>query len=150
MKKFFALVLGIMAVGLVQAQIQNPVKWSFASKKINASTYEVYLTAQIDEGWHVYSQTTPDGGPIPTSIEYTKNPLLTIDGNAKEVGKLEQKHEPLFGVDVKQFSDKVVFVQRVKVKGNAKTSLSGTVAFMSCNDRECLPPKSQKFTIALK
>lgn len=132
------------------AQVKSPVKWIFTSKKIDATTYEVHLTAVVEDGWHIYSQTSPEGGPIPTSINYTENPLLTLDGKTKEVGKLEKKHEPLFGVDVKQFSDKVDFVQTVKLKSKAKTSLNGNVAFMVCNDRECLPTKSVAFSIALK
>jgi hypothetical protein len=66
------------------------------------------------------------------------------------VGKLEQHAEPLFGVDVKQFSNKVDFVQVVKVKGNIKTVVAGTIDFMVCNDKQCLPPSSQKFSISLK
>jgi len=56
----------------------------------------------------------------------------------------------LFGVDVKQFSNKVVFVQTVKMKAKAKTSITGTIEFMTCNNRECLPPKAQPFSVAIK
>ena len=150
MKKILALAVSLVVLNVVNAQVKNPVQWAFSAKKINATTYEVHLTATIENGWHVYSQTTPEGGPVPTSIEFAKNPLLVVDGRATEIGKLEEHHEPLFGVDVKQFSNKVVFVQQVKVKGKAKTSLSGSLDFMTCNNRECLPPKTQKFSIALK
>lgn len=149
MKKLFALSLGLIVVLLVQAQVQNPVDWSFSAKKINANTYEVYMTANLEPGWHVYSQSTPDGGPVPTTISFAKNPLVSLNGKAKEVGKLEQRFEELFGVDVKQFSNKVSFVQTIQVKGKVKTSLTGNVEFMTCNDRECLPPTTQKFSIAL-
>lgn len=142
--------LGLVILNMANAQVRNPVQWDFSAKKINATTYEVYLTANMEDGWHVYSQHTPDGGPVPTTIKFAKNPLLTLSGTAKEAGKKEQKFEELFGVDVIQFSDKVVFVQKIEVKGQAKTSLSGSVEFMTCNDRECLPPTTQKFSIALK
>ena len=95
-------------------------------------------------------QTTPDGGPSATVISFTQNPLIVLDGPVKEVGKLEQKYEELFGVDVKQFSSKVVFVQIVKLKAKAKTAVNGTVEFMSCNNKECLPPSSQKFSVSLQ
>lgn len=150
MKKLFLLALALSVLNAIHAQVKDPVHWSFSSKKINATTYEVHLTASIEEGWHIYSQTTPEGGPVPTSIDYTKNPLLTLDGKTKEVGKLEQHNEPLFGVDVKQFSHKVDFVQVVKLKGNAKTALSGGIEFMTCNDHECLPPKTVKFSVPVK
>jgi thiol:disulfide interchange protein DsbD len=150
MKKILTLGLSLVILNLASAQVKDPIHWAFTAKKVNATTYEVHITANIESGWHLYSQTTPDGGPVPTSIEFVKNPLLVLDGPAKEVGKMEQRHEELFGVDVKQFSNKVDFVQIVKLKGRAKTSLNGSIEFMTCNDHECLPPKTQKFSIALK
>ncbi|HET9277426.1 MAG TPA: protein-disulfide reductase DsbD domain-containing protein [Flavitalea sp.] len=150
MKKiYFAAILLIIA-GQAFSQIKDPVKWSFSSKKINETTFEVSLVATVDPSWHIYSQTTPDGGPTPTTISFAKNPLLNLEGTAKEVGKLEQKHEPLFGVDVKQFSNKVEFVQTVTLKAKAKTTINGTIEFMTCNNRECLPPTTQSFSVALK
>ena len=140
----------VLLATLCFAQVKNPVKWSFTTKKINPTSYEVHLTAMLDNGWHLYSQSTPDGGPVPTAIAFTKNPLVTLDGTAKEVGKLEQHFESLFGVDVKQFSRKVDFVQTVKLKAGVKTTLNGTIDFMTCNDHECLPPSTQKFSLELK
>ncbi len=148
-KLLFVFALFLLFSG-VFAQIKNPVHWTFSSKKIDAITYEVHAIANMDKGWHIYSQTTPEGGPIPTSVSFTKNPLLVINGTPKEVGKLEAHHEPLFGVDVKQFSNQVEFVQTVKVKSKAKTNVDGNVKFMSCNDNECLPPKTQTFSVSLQ
>lgn len=151
MKKFLVAGVLVLCSNFLFAQIQNPVTWTAVSKKINNNTYEVHLTANIDKGWHIYSQTTPEGGPIPTSLSFTKNPLLTMDGHAKEVGKLETHKEPLFGnIDVKQFSNKVDFVQKVKLKASVKTSVNVAVEFMVCNDKQCLPPKTEKFSVALK
>ena len=150
MKKYALLVATVFIATFCFSQVKDPVKWSFSSKKINATTYEVHLTATLDNGWHIYSQTTPDGGPVATAISFTKNPLLTLQGAAKEVGKLEKHFEALFGVDVKQFSGKVDFVQTVKLKGNIKTTVTGAVEYMTCNDHECLPPTTEKFSIALK
>jgi len=139
-----------LATNFLFAQIQNPVSWTTSSKKINDKTYEVHLTANLNSGWHIYSQHTPEGGPVPTSLTFTKNPLVTVEGKAKEVGKLEQHVEPLFGnIDVKQFSNKVDFVQLVKLKAPVKTSVNVAVEFMVCNDKQCLPPKTEKLSVAL-
>jgi thiol:disulfide interchange protein DsbD len=143
-----SLLLSIPFVGF--SQVKDPVSWSFSAKKISAGKYEIHLTATIETGWHIYSQTTPEGGPVPTGINFSKNPLLTMTGRVKEVGKLEKHHEPLFGVDVKQFSNNVDFVQLVSIKGNAKTSVTGYVEYMVCDDKECLPPKEVKFSIPIK
>ena len=150
MRKTVLMMMFLLAGFLASAQVQNPVKWSYKLKKVNATTYEVHITATIDKGWHVYSQTTPDGGPVPTTIKFSKNALITLVGAAKEVGKLEQRHEELFGVDVKQFSNSVNFIQTIKVKAVVKTAVTGSVEFMVCNDRECLPPTTNKFSLPIQ
>jgi thiol:disulfide interchange protein DsbD len=149
MKRIITISFLLLFSNILFAQIQNPVVWTATSKKIADKTYEVHITATIDRGWHIYSQTTPDGGPIPTSITFTKNPLVIVEGKAKEVGKLEKHNEPLFGVDVKQFSNTVDFVQLVKLKAPVKTSMNVAVEFMVCNDKQCLPPSTRKFSVAL-
>ncbi len=150
MRKGCLLLLSVFITVISFAQIQEPVEWSFSSKKINATTYTVTLTAKLDNGWHIYSQTTPGGGPVPTSISFSKNLLATPAGTTKELGKLEKHFEPLFGVDVKQFSDRVNFVQTVTVKPGVKTTVTGTIEYMTCNDHECLPPRTVKFSVLLK
>jgi thiol:disulfide interchange protein DsbD len=151
MKKTILALTFIFCGSFLFAQmVSNPVEWSATAKKIGDKIYEIRLSADIKDGWHIYSQTTPDGGPIPTAITFTKNPLVISSGIPKETGKLEKRFEPLFGVDVKQYSDKVEFVQIVKLKANVKTSVALAVEFMVCNDKQCLPPTTKKFTVALK
>lgn len=148
MKTFFLLLTMTLAFS-AGAQNADPVDWSFSAKKINATTYEVHLTAIIDEGWHIYSQTTPDGGPVPTTIIFNKNPLVKATGKVKEAGRLEQHFEEIFDVQVKQFSNKVDFIQTVTVKPGIKTVIAGSVEYMACHDTECLPPKTKKFSISI-
>jgi len=150
MKKVVFVVVACVCSAIVFAQIQNPVHWSYSARKLDANTYEVHLTAKIDAGWHLYSQTTPEGGPVPTSIIFSKNPLFTLQGSAREIGKLQQKQEPLFGVDVKQYSTQVDFVQTIKLKAQVKTNAVGSIKFMVCDDTQCLPPATHQFSVALK
>lgn len=146
---FFLLLATSFCVAGV-AQAKDPVKWAFTAKKVSADTYEVHLTANVDKGWHTYSQTTPEGGPVPTTITFTKNPVVTLVGQVSESGKLEQHNEPLFGVIVKQYSNKVDFVQIMKVKSGAKTVVAGSIEYMVCDNSQCLPPKTVTFSVALK
>lgn len=150
MKKLLVICLLAMPFQKMLAQVKNPVSWTFSARQLSANSYEVHLTASMEEGWHVYSQTTPDGGPVPTRIEFTKNPLLILKGEPVEKGDMDSHFEPLFGVQVKQYSDKVDFVQIVKTRAKVKTALSGKLVFMTCNDRECLPPATKTFSIAIK
>ena len=129
---------------------QSPVDWNYSSKKIADKTYEIHLTARVSSPWHIYSQFTPAGGPIATKISFNKNPFVVRNNAIKEVGELQQHHEPLFGVDVKYFGGNVDFVQVVTLKSGVKTNMSGNIEFMACNDQECLPPKTISFTVQLK
>lgn len=149
MRIFISVAISLLVSTVCMAQIKNPVKWDFSAKKINETTYEVHLAVQLESGWHIYSQTTPAGGPLPTVVKFANSPLLTINGETKEVGKLVRKYEEIFEVDVKQFSDKVDFVQIIKLKAPVKTTITGSVEYMVCNDKECLPPTTKSFSITV-
>jgi hypothetical protein len=133
----------------VAVHAQSPVQWEFKAKKLEGQRYEVTLTANIKGSWHIYSQFTPDGGPLPTEIKFNRNPLLVMNGAVKEVGKLYEKHEEVFDINVKFYSGKVEFKQLVTLKSKVKTKISGTVSYMVCDDTQCLPPKKESFSIAL-
>jgi hypothetical protein len=149
MKKFLALSVILLSALVLKAQ--NPVTWSFSSKKIDDKTYEVHMTANIQSGWHVFSQTQPDDAiAIPTGFKLNNNPLLSMEGTVKEVGKLEKFRDEKLDISANQYSNKVDFVQVVKLKAKAKTTVTGSVEFQTCNDEKCLPAKTVNFSIALK
>lgn len=152
MKAKFSLFILVFFIAsfAAQAQSESLVKWSFCAHKKSDKLYEVVATATLPKTWHIYSQATPKGGPVATKISYKTNPLVVIDGVAKETGSLKTTHDPVFDVDVKYYNDKVDFVQVVKLKTPATTSLSGTVEYMICNDEKCLPPTKQAFDIKLQ
>jgi hypothetical protein len=150
MKKIFLALLTLVLSFGVFAQNQDPVVWSYSAKKKSANTYEVVISARLDDSWHIYSVYTPKGGPVATKINFKKNPLVAVEGNVKENGKMETMKDKLFSVDVKYYSDRVDFVQTVKVKGNVKTNVSGTVEYMVCDDEQCLPPTKKNFDIKLQ
>jgi Disulphide bond corrector protein DsbC len=126
------------------------ITWSYSAKKLAANKYELKITATPPAGWHIYSQNTPNGGPLPTAFTFNKNPLLTITGKPKETGKMVDYYDKNFKVNVKYFEGKVDFAQVVTVKGKAKTNVTGEVESMICNDNRCLPPAKENFTIALQ
>ena len=64
MKRLFSLLFLCLTIGMLQAQIQEPVKFKTELKKISDVEAEIIFTASIDEGWHVYSTDLGDGGPI--------------------------------------------------------------------------------------
>lgn len=144
------LLIGSLLITAASFAQTDVVDWKFDSKKIADKKYEVRMIATIRSPWHIYSTTQAEGGPVPTKITFAKNPLAAPDGKVKEEGKMVTHYEEVFNLDTKYFNNKVEFVQVVNVKNAAKTTLNGTIDFMTCNDKECLPPKSIPFSIALK
>lgn len=151
MKKMLLFLIVVFSAAVASAQIANPVAWTFTSKKITETVYEVQMTAALQNGWHLYAQSQPkDAIAVPTTFEFTKNPLVQLEGNVKEAGKLEKFTDKDLGVSANQYSKLVVFSQKVKLKGKAKSNLSGNVTFQTCDDKKCLPPKTVNFNVALK
>jgi len=133
---------------LANAQINNPVKWTYTATKIADKTYELHITANIDGNWHLYAQDAGEG-PEPTTITFSSNPLLNFEGKVKEVGNMEKSYDKNFKSVLKFYGKKVDFVQKVKVKSPVATVVKGSVSFMVCNDRQCLPPKDVPFSISI-
>ena len=150
MKKLVFFIFLVFLAGIAPAQPLNPVSWTFNSKKISDNIYELQITATIQKGWHLFSQKQPeDAIAVPTSFSFNKNPLLDFDGKVKEVGKLEKYKDEKLDLSAYQYSNKVVFVQKIKLKGKAKTNVTGKLEFQTCNDEKCLPPKTVAISIAL-
>lgn len=150
MKKLLFTLVGFLFIHLAQAQALNPVSWSFSSKKLSENVYEVQMVATIQQGWHLYSQTQPkDAIAEPTSFAFNKNPLIELDGKVKEMGSMEKYKDEKLGVAANQYSNKVIFVQKVKLRGKAKTNLTGKLEYQTCNNEKCLPPKTLNLAISL-
>ena len=136
------------AISLANAQILKPVKWSYAAKKINATEAVVMIKATIDEGWHVYSQTVKEGGPVKTTFTFEPAATYTLIGRTIEPTP-KTKFEQVFNMDVSSFEHEVIFQQKIKLKA-ARVTVKGKVEYMTCNDKQCLPPEDIDFSIIIK
>ena len=150
MKKLFVIAVSCLLVLGASAQLKKPVKWNFSSKKIDATTYELHMTASIDPGWHIYTIDHNADIGVATTITLKNNPLATPSGKTKVVGKPVMSKDPSTGEMVKFYEGRVDFVQVVKLKSAVKTSFTGEVEFMACDDKQCLPPTTQEFKLALQ
>lgn len=145
MKKLIFTLIALFTITASYAQILNPVQFNYSVVKKGADLYEVHVKAVIDPKWHIYSVNNPDGGAQATEIKINEGKVV---GTVKEKGKMKTEFEKEFGVNQKYFESSVDFVQLVKLKqGNKK--ITGTVNYMVCNDRQCLPPKEVEFKIKM-
>ncbi len=150
MKKIITLFTVVFIALSAAAQIQDPVDWSYSVKKVSADTYTFTATANIEGDWHIYSQTTGKGGPVPTKVNFNKNPLITVVGATKEAGKVKQVYDEIFKTNVRYIGETATYTQTIKVHGGVKTNISGSVEYMVCDDRQCLPPSKKTFDLKLQ
>ncbi|KQN36138.1 sugar transporter [Pedobacter sp. Leaf41] len=132
----------------VHAQILEPVKWSYAAKKVNDKEAVVYVKSTINPGWHLYSQFVKEGGPVPTAFTFAPSKTYILVGKTIEPKPIT-KNEPAFSMEVSYFERTVVFQQKLKLIAKS-TVVKGKVEFMICNDKQCLPPSEVEFSVAVK
>ena len=145
----FSILCWLLLSGSGQAQGLQPVQWVFQAERVAPQTYKVLLTATMDSPWAIYAQHTPEGGPLPTTVNFHPNPMILPQGGIQEKGVRQQKLDSTFGVEVHYYRRTVTFEQLVKLRSPVATALSGTVEFMACDATRCLPPQTVAFTIPL-
>ena len=145
-----AVIISMFLFGAMAVSAQSPVTWTFSSKKLTDNTYEIKMTATMEKGWHLYSQEQPEDAVAgPTTFTITSNPLIELVGKIKENGKMQKFHDKELNISANQYSEKVEFVQTIKLKGKVKTSFNGSVEYQTCDDKKCLPPKTVNFKVDL-
>lgn len=147
MKKLLIVIAVLFAAG-AQAQILTPVHWSYGAKKTGPTEATIFIKATIDEGWHIYSQTVKEGGPIKTSFTFTPAKTYTLVGKTIEPKPIS-KFEKAFSMNVSYFETSVIFQQKVKLKAGQAT-VKGKLEYMTCNDQKCLPPEDLDFSVDIK
>ncbi|RCH54917.1 sugar transporter [Mucilaginibacter hurinus] len=136
MKKFLMLTVAVLLTTTVFAQIEKPVKWSYAAKKINSKEAVVLIKATVQKGWHIYSQFGKDDGPIPTTFTFTPSKDYTLAGKASEPKGIT-KYEAVFKTNVTYFENTVIFQQKIKLN-KAAAMVKGSIEYMVCNEFKCI------------
>lgn len=137
------ILIAFFLINLSSLLAQEEVSWT-----ISVDSESVSFVAELEEGWHIYSQyTDPNVGPVPTEIIIEKNKNVRPKGKVIEPTPVKAYDEN-FGGDVMYFEDKVEFSQEIKVKSPG--IVKGTITYMVCNDEKCLPPADVNFEIEIK
>lgn len=134
MKKVLFLLLSFVSLFTAQAQIVNPVKWSSRVEKISDTEFNLVMEAKIDDDWHVYSQFTPENGPLPAEFKFKD-----AKGNYELIGKVKEspykkQYNDVFEVDEYYFEKKATFTQKIKVTNPNFTTLKATVDYQVCKE----------------
>ena len=129
--------------------ILTPVKWSFRSEKKGEGLYDLIAEATIEDGWHVYAPGVhEDEGPLPTTLLITEDPNVKLEGKIIEQSSTRlEEDDPYFKMHVVKYKHDLKLIQSIKTTGTGP--VSGSLEFMCCNNKSCLPPDLKEFTIDL-
>lgn len=133
----------------LNAQILEPVKWSFSLNQLSESEYEIIADATIEEGWHLYSSNIPEGGPIATSVTLVNSGNEVLSGDLREEPEADVQYDQAFDMELSWFSNEARLILPVTISGTSVGELEGYVEFMACDDEQCLPPDRVDFSFTL-
>ena len=134
MKKFLRLItfLVMLVPFVAKAQILEPVQWTVETEKLNKNEYNIVFKAEIEDGWHLYSQNTPFGGPMPLYFEFIDTLGIERQGGVAEP-KAIVHYSDIFEIDEHFFENEAVFTQRVKLLEDAAT-VTGVITGQTCKE----------------
>lgn len=133
----FDFTLGEQQSQAAKSQILEPVTWDITSKKNSDGNIELTFDAKIDHGYHLYSLTIPDDGPLPTVFTFEESENYKLVNGVVEVITPIEEYDEVFELDIKFFEDNASFMQEIKADGD-KIPVVGEIAYMVCNETGCV------------
>jgi len=145
--KTILLFLLFFAFTSVNAQMVEPVKWTSKIEKKSGNNAVVIFEGTIEKEWHVYSQFTPDGGPLALEVSFkNQKGNYELVGKAKE-GKTRKAFNDVFGVDEIFFEGKARIEQEIKIINPNLKSVDAELDYQVC--KEVCINSNKKFSITV-
>lgn len=127
------------------AQRPHPARWelrSAAPAVAPGGDLLLELRLALDDPWHMYSLTTPKGGPIITTIVLEDSPAIA----SFEVfaPPAQRKFDPNFQIETETYEKEVSFWIKARVAPAAPAGpaeMTARMRYQLCTDKECLPPR---------
>ena len=143
--------LALMTLLGAQAQIiSDVVKWTRSVEDNSPTEKTIVLTATIKPNWHLYATDLPAGGPTPTHLLVDKISGAELVGKLTSDTKPIEKYDPNFEMNLRFFSGKVTFRQKIHITDPTKFAFEGAIRHMACDDERCLSPSNWDFSVQTK
>ena len=142
---FIALALAVLPAA---AQVENVVKWTNSVNDNGDGKYTLVLTADINDGWHIYDLQNYEGGPNPTTIRFVAGEGAELDGAMRQLSSPVKIYDVIFGMEIGYFEKKAVFEQDVRLSAQSAT-VKAEIEYMACNDQNCIPPTEEEITFSI-
>ena len=140
----FIFLLTVILPISICGQIMDPVRFSSQLKMLEGDEAEIVFSGTIDNGWHVYSTDIGDGGPVSATFHAVKMEGVEPIGSLKPQGKVIKQYDKMFGMELRFFEHKAVFVQKVRFT-KSHYVIDCYLEYGACSDEMCLPPSQVEF-----
>ena len=113
----------------------------------------LFITAELEPHWYIYSITQAPGGPVRTTIELKPSPNYRLLGDFRSMPAPEAKPEPLFdNLVIEKHYNQVTWFAPIALAAGvnpATLKVEGEVKAQRCDPNTCLPPVKFPFTATL-
>ncbi len=138
---------GIMGMG-APMQMENPVTWSCKVSEDEDSKVEICLKANIQEGWHLYSQ-HQNGTGLPLKLEIQPNGNFRPNNSLFwiESPKYIEVFEPILKTTERYLASEATFTTSI-IRCNADTfSVKVNISGQACQDDGMCVPVEETITV---
>ncbi|MFZ9004204.1 MAG: protein-disulfide reductase DsbD family protein [Robiginitalea sp.] len=112
----------------------HPVSWEQELIRQSDSSITLVLKASIEEGWHLYSQYTPEGGALPTEFTFVgAGEGYTLQGPVQE-SETQTAFSDIFEVDETFFKNTARFVQEILITDPELPGIQVDVFYQACKE----------------
>lgn len=130
--RILPLFLNLLFTGLALAQ--NPVTWTTQASQTDSLTYDLVITATIEEKWHLYATEMPEDGPLPTEFTFQDTTLI----GPLTHSELITGFDPIFEMELSYFDNKATFYQTVVVTDETVRDITVDLIYQACDDKLCI------------
>lgn len=148
-RKALVLPFFLLLITSASAQVLEPAKWSWSASKKTVQVgdeIELIFKIAIDDNWYIYANDfDPECGPMLTKVSFATHASFKPIGDLKAI-KPKNKHDEVFGCDVKIFEHTGEFRQKIKIL-SLDLKISGQYDGQTCTEAGKCIPFDGEFTI---
>jgi thiol:disulfide interchange protein len=134
MKKLLFILTAFLVFTNVNSQILDPVKWTTKIEQKSEGVFVLTFSGVIEKEWHMYSQFTPDGGPLPMEVIFkNQSGNYSLIGKAKE-SKTKTAYNDVFEVNETFFEGKAQIQQEIKLTNPKLNKVEVELNYQACKE----------------
>ncbi|WP_233131768.1 protein-disulfide reductase DsbD family protein [Robiginitalea sediminis] len=132
------LVSGLSAQLVPPPEMEDPVAWSQSVERVNDTTLVLVMQAEIEEGWHLYTQYSNPGGAMPAEFEFVAEGEGYRRNGPVQEGQTYTAYNDIFGVEETFYKENGAFRQEITVLDPDLDRVVVRIFYQICEE-VCIP-----------